>query len=375
MEQQRRWHADRVILAVGLLLALTAVVAVVATRVGRPYLPMGDEANIDLRVRDVFTANTPLVGAYSRGFNHPGPLLYWLLAPLSVAAGGAAWATLVGGALLEGFAIAASGWLAYRRGGVLLMALVLAALARAYTAFPTGLQFLQTWNPNVAFPFFMLFLLQVWAFACGSRWQALGAAVTGTLLVQLHVGYVPLVAVPALWAVVVVVLDARRAHDEPGARRAPRWRTVLTATALAAAALWLAPVIQQVTHDPGNLTETVRYFRDPEGAAAGVGKGAGIFAAEFAYPPPWLGGHDSLQFATSIVDTESAAWLLVPAALLALGFFAAHRSRRVADRRLVELATVTALTSILAISRITVGLVPFIFYWRIIAAVFVVVAA
>src|SRR5437763_856356 len=83
-------------------------------------------AVIDLRTRDVFTSQTPLVGPYSRGFNHPGPALFWLLAPFSVLAGGAAWGTLVGAAVLQGTAIALSGWLAFRRGGLMLALLVLA---------------------------------------------------------------------------------------------------------------------------------------------------------------------------------------------------------------------------------------------------------
>ncbi len=374
MGHKLRPGADQILAIVATLLALSAVIAVVATRVGRHYLPLGDEANVDLRVRDVFNGDTPLVGAYSRGFDHPGPLLYWLLAPLSALAGGAAWATLVGGAVLHGIAIAASGWLAFRRGGVLLMALVLAALALAYSAFPAGLQLLQTWNPTVAFPFFMLFLLQVWAFSLGSRWQALGAAVTASLLVQLHIGYLPLVGAAGLWAVAVVVIDART-QREPTANGAPSWRAVLALTALALAALWIAPVVQQLTHDPGNLGETLTDLRDSGDAAAGVRKGAGIFAAEFELPPPWLGGGDALGFATNIVEPASLVWLLVPTALLALGFIAAHRTSRVADRRLLELATVTALVAIIAISRVTVDLVPFVFYWRVIAALFIVVAA
>ena len=99
----------RALVTSAFVVALAGVVAAVITRAGRAYLPLGDEANIDLRVRDVFTGDTPLVGAYSRGFSHPGPLLFWLLAPLSAVTGGAAWANLVGGALLQGIGIAGSG--------------------------------------------------------------------------------------------------------------------------------------------------------------------------------------------------------------------------------------------------------------------------
>jgi hypothetical protein len=371
-EDARRRRVDRAILVVGIVLALSAVIAVVVTRVGRPYLPLGDEANIDLRVRDVFSGDTPLVGTYTHYFNHPGPLFFWALAPLTALTGGATWATLVGGALLQGVAIAACGWLAYRIGGVLLMAIILAALALAYSAFPFGLQFLQTWNPNVAFPFFMLFLLMVWDLALGTRWQAVGVAVVGTFLVQTHMSYGPLVAAAGLWAAVVIVVDHYRKPETRDGK--PSWRMVLAISAGAAAVLWIAPVIQQITHDPGNFSQIYNFLQDSSGAAGGLRKGAGIFAAEFKLPPPWLGGEDRLVFAGNVVKPESLLWLMVPVALLALGFVAAHRSGRVSDRRMLELAAVTAVASIIAISRVSVDLSTFVFYWRIIAAVFLVAA-
>jgi hypothetical protein len=369
---RRWWRTDTIVAIVLVVLACSATIAVLVTRIGRDYFPLGDEASIDLRVRDVFTSRTPLVGAYSRDFNHPGPLLFWLLGPVSWVAGGAPWATLVGGALLQGTAIALSGWLAFRRGGVLLCGLVLAALALGYSSFVDGQQFLRPWNPYIAFPFFMLFLLLVWSCATGSRWSGLGAAVVGSLLVQLHVGYVPIVFGAAAWCVVVVVVDARRG-ERPLRRDQPRWRTVLLWCGVLAL-LWFGPVIQQLTHDPGNLSRMVDYFRDETGPSVGLTTGGGIVAAEFRIPPPWLGGSDRLSFAKLVVQPESLAWLLIPIALLALGFFAARQSGRTADRRLLELATVMAVVSVLAISRVTVDAVAFLFFWRVITALLVVVA-
>ena len=356
------------------MLALLPVLAVIAFRVGHHVVLLGDEASVDLRVRDVFTSNTPLVGAYSRGFNHPGPLLYWLLAPLSVLTGGAAWATVVGGAVLQGIAIAASGWLAFRRGGVVLALGVLAALGLAYSSFALGDQFLQPWNPYIVFPFFMLYLLQVWSITVGSRWQVLGAAITGTLLVQFHVGYLPVVVAPAIWAAVIVVLDRRRDTPlaVPGAL--PRWRTVTAWTTGALVVLWSPAVYQQLTRTPGNVSALLSFFRHA-GDTAGLGTGAGIYAAEFRIPPPWLGGVDHLEFLSDRVRTAGVAWLLVAVVVLAVGFVASHRSGRRNDQRMLQLATVSALTSIVAISRVNVALQEFLFYWRVISAVFVVLAA
>jgi hypothetical protein len=366
-------------LAVGAIaLALLPVLAVIATRSWHHYLPLGDEAVIDLRTRDVFTSLTPLVGPYSRGFNHPGPALFWLLAPFSVLAGGAAWGTLVGAAVLQGTAIALSGWLAFRRGGLMLALLVVAGLGFAYSSFVQGDQLLQPWNPNVAFPFFMLFLLQLWSLTLGDRWQIAGVAVVGSLLVQFHIGYLPLVGLGMTWAGAVLILDRRRARagatPSPPSGRVPNWRAVVVVTAGALTALWIAPVIEQLTDAHGNVAATGRYFLHNGDAVSGLRSGAGLFAAEFEIRPPWMGGSDRLAFGTSKVATASLWWLLIPAALLALGFVAANGARSRPARRLMQLALVMSIGSVIAISRVSVEVQGFLFFWRVIVAVFVVVA-
>ena len=63
-------------MALLLAVVVAPVVAVIVTRWGHPYLPLSDEATVAMRVRNVFTSDTPLVGPYSRGFNHPGPAFF-----------------------------------------------------------------------------------------------------------------------------------------------------------------------------------------------------------------------------------------------------------------------------------------------------------
>ena len=121
-----------------MIVALLPVIAVLVTRAGRTYFPVNDRASIDLMVRDVFSGHPPLVGTYSRGFNHPGPLLFWVLAPLTALAGGAPWATLVGSALLQGVGIVAVAWISFRRGGTAFMLVMLATLGLAYTGLAAG---------------------------------------------------------------------------------------------------------------------------------------------------------------------------------------------------------------------------------------------
>ena len=108
------------------LSALAPYLVVVATRFGHSYTPEGDNGTIDLRVRDVWSLHPPLVGPYSTfGWNHPGPLLFYALAIPSLLSGFAAWGTQVGGALLQGLAVAWLAWLAWRRGRLPLLAVTM----------------------------------------------------------------------------------------------------------------------------------------------------------------------------------------------------------------------------------------------------------
>src|SRR5689334_8524947 len=74
-------RSDRRLVAVvaGVVIVPFALLLVRVVRSG--WLASSDWAAIELRTRDVGTSHTPLVGVYSRyGWNHPGPLLFYVLA-------------------------------------------------------------------------------------------------------------------------------------------------------------------------------------------------------------------------------------------------------------------------------------------------------
>jgi len=181
-----RWFAI-VITMVVLLPFVTAIV----TRVGRSYLPVQDFAVIDLRVRDVFTRDIPLVGPYSRyGWNHPGPLAFWLVAPFAALFGSPAWATQVGFVMLQATAVVWTAIVSWRRRGLWALALWMAVVCASYVAVgPAAI--LEPWGPNVALPFFVLFCCLVWLISGDEVTLLPQAAVVGSFLVQTHVGYAP----------------------------------------------------------------------------------------------------------------------------------------------------------------------------------------
>ena len=103
---------------VGLVVATLAPTIVAAlSLLGRHWHPAADLAIQVLQIDDVGGRHTPLTGAHSRyGWDHPGPLLFWLLAPFDWLFGTTG--ILVGVAVLNAAAIVGALVVARRRGGV-----------------------------------------------------------------------------------------------------------------------------------------------------------------------------------------------------------------------------------------------------------------
>jgi hypothetical protein len=343
--------------------ALLPVLVVVLTRWGRHYVPVGDIALIDLRVRDVWSRAIPLVGPYSRlGWNHPGPAMFWLIAPLSGLTGRPAWATLVGGALVQGIAVVAVGRLAWRKGGLVLVAAALALNGLAYGARGPSV-LLEAWNPNVTYPFLLVLVLESWCIADGDLALLPATALVATFLVQTHIGYLPLVAVSVGFGLVAAGLRTRRGVLAGAQLRRPVWWSVAIL-----AVGWAPPALQEIVHHD-NVAPLFRSLLG-NGARLGPRVAAGIFGAEFRPPPPWLGGRTHLDPFNDSVVPVSAAYLLVPVVILLVGAVAARRDPP--RRRAVALTALLACVGVWSISRVVGGAERYAFYWRVPLALLVV---
>jgi hypothetical protein len=262
--------------AVVVALGLPLVVAALAVRTPRWY-PQVDLAQIEMRVRDVFTSHPPTIGLGGRiyGINntqgaHPGPLSFYLLAPMYRLFGSTPWAMQMSGALLNVVALAGTLWATSRRWGlrgVLLIAAALAVLLQLY-----GTQLLvYPWNPFMPVLFWVLFLVCVWGVLCGDLPLLPVAVVTGTLCAQTHIPYVGLVGGLVLVLVVSLVRRYRRAKGDDAVRR--RLRRWAGGSALLGAVLWSPVVTQQVGGNPGNISiiwDGVLHKHEP---AIGYGEG------------------------------------------------------------------------------------------------------
>ncbi|MGQ0803337.1 MAG: hypothetical protein ACT4PI_05680 [Actinomycetota bacterium] len=365
-----RRHVTPFRLFVASVVAAVVPVVVAAFRaIDRGWVPVGDNALQTIRARDVFSSKPPLIGTWSSAsaaagtdVNHPGPLLDDFLAlPVRIVGSGAGIA--VGIALINALAIVGIAVFAYRRGGPVIG--TAAAAGASMLAWSLGSELLlDPWNPyGVVLPF-LCFLVLVWSVTCADLVALPIAAGVGSLVLQTHLSYVVLVPVLGIWAVVGLVLELRRRHQDdaaawPALRRRVQGFGVVAGVVFVAC--WAQPLWEQFTGDgKGNLSRLADSTRDPADAI-GFGLGTRVVASVVSLPPFWLRPtfHDAGFAARAPGGWRPNSIALAIVSLVALGAvlaWAAWDARRRADR--MNLRLVTTAVVALAVALLTAGRAP-----------------
>ncbi|MEJ7585543.1 MAG: hypothetical protein WKF43_16020 [Acidimicrobiales bacterium] len=311
-------------LAAGAILVTLAIPLVLALAVlAQPrWYPVLDNAQTELRLRDVGSSDAPLIGLGGRigtaqhPGSHPGPISFWALWPFYQLFGAGAWAMEAASVSLHLLAMATILWIAHRRGGLPLVLGVGAALAVLTHAYGSA-TVIEPWNPYMPVLWWVAFLLACWSVLADDLALLPVAVLTGSFCAQTHIPYVGLVA--GTTAVTVAVVVARALVRPRRVRSGPplaRWALV---AAGAGAVAWLPPVIDELTHSPGNLSIIRDHFSDPPEVAIGIERGAELILLHLN---PWrlLSGQ---QFLTGSV-LPGLALLVVWAASVALAWRLRH---------------------------------------------------
>ncbi len=321
-----------------LLLALAALgiglpllVAVVALRAER-WFPVLDLAMTEFRVRDVGTSHTPLIGLpgrigdYPDQGSHPGPLSFYLLAPTYRLFGSSAWALEAGAVAVHLAAVATALWIGYRRAGwrgVAVVAALLALVLRGYGQ----LLLTQPWNPYLPLVAWLVVLLATWSVLCGDHLMLVPLLISATFCAQTHVPYLPLAVGMVVLALATVAVSTWRA---PASDRGPPLRSAAWALGLGAV-LWLPPVADQLTNEPGNFRELADHFGSPPEAAIGLGDGIEL---ALRHLDVWSGLAGQLDGTGTFVSAASATR---GAVVLGIWVAAAVVSARIGSRALQAL--------------------------------------
>jgi hypothetical protein len=337
--------------------------------VGRSWTPAGDIALEMLQVHEVGGMRTPLTGPWSRwGWNHPGPLLFYVLAPFTWLAGNIG--ALAGVLLMNALASLGAVWLGWRRGGPVLAALVALIVIVLASTLSADL-WISPWNPWVGLlPLFTVMLL-AWSLAERDVTVLPWLVGVGSFIVQSHVGFAPVVFAAAFTGLLLSwrPLRANPRSEDPDLRRV--LHRAMAVSALVAVVVWLPPVVEQFARD-GNLRAIVAFVRDPPEAPVGWAAGWRAMLVELRVPGAWITGEEFDPVRPTPSPLPALSLLIV---LATLGVLTARRGLMSAAR-LAALALVSVVAGVVASARVT-GL-PFDyllrFWWAIGALVWLSIA-
>ncbi|MBL8776652.1 MAG: hypothetical protein JNK12_11985 [Acidimicrobiales bacterium] len=342
---RQRWVG----LALAALLAGTFLLAGLQAYADDWY-PIGDNGTMLTVTRQVFSSETPVAGEVASGTRygahpfHPGPLVYYVLAPF-VSVFGDTLGMLLGAAFVSAGALVAIGYTALRTGGpgaalwawvtAVAMCWSLGGTAFLYPPFKTTLSLLVI----------VLFLHLCAALVAGhSRLLPLWAVTTSFPIAATMRYALPVAAIAGVTVLAVAVLRWRRLAGPRGETPVgPRIRRVLhlegserrsvtLALALLAVAWW-APVFDALTNAGGNVRELYRASRTAAQQVDGLEKAIGEQAKALVFDP--------VQSAADF-HASSTPYVVVAGLLLASVTFLVFRYRRHLGRAVWANVTIAA---------------------------------
>lgn len=357
------------------LIATGVVIIPIVTAVLRAlrndWFPIGDNALLFIRTRDVLTEDHPYLGSWTsaslsvgENMNNPGAMYDWLIAPFAhllapgpAAAIGVATVNIAMICLISASAHRIGGW-AFQRWALLFAAVL---------AWAMGSEMLfDIWQANaLILPFFALLVLAI-GVAAGDDGLLPWAAFVTSLLLQTHISYA-YVFVFIVLGVGGVRIWQRERIDSSG------WRRPVALSVGVLAVLWSLSVWEQFFGPgKGNMS---RLLGNASGGDVSLGLGnAAKIVADLGVRRPFWGrsSYTTTVEGTRITEGPDGPTLDLPglmpiwAAVLGLALLTAllvaltvgaHRRQRLLEAAAGSVSIVLLLGSVVALSRLTIGAV------------------
>jgi len=294
---------------------------------------------------------TQLAGPYSHfGFRHPGPMYSYLVAPLYWLTGhdtaSLPWTNI----LIVLATVTGILYVARDMGGQAGL-LVCAALLSVYLKFLSVFVLILPWNPFFTIVPYLLTVLLLAAIAAGKLRYLPVAVLSASFVVQSHLAYVGVVAVPALLLIVwAIVREWRKSVPERSPERR-RSKAILLVSLGLALLLWMPIAIEQASTTPGNLTRIVTFF-----ATNGLHQFWSTTLAMLSemlvvFPMSVLCASEPFEFRSQTVwSCEVLACLQI--LLVGVAFLVARRNGRTFEQSLCLLYAISVVASAVSIRRI-----------------------
>ncbi len=262
-------------LALSLLGVLPVIISLINALRGGAIL-VGDRAIFALLVKDAATGAFPSVGQYSwHGWNHLGPLIFYVFAPFHWLSGGASWGLFVGVAFYSCALLVLIAWLSYRLRGTWGSALGVATLAACWVSVGR-IASVDAWTPYLALPLFILFCFAALGVTERDRPSMWLLWISGAVVVQVHVGYLPLAGLVGLVACIVFWWTGgnQRSITRP----------------IATAVLLFSPYLFHLRQAVRNLGDLAQYFVTTNEPSIGLSRALRVMSFEMSPRASWLAG-------------------------------------------------------------------------------------
>lgn len=361
----RRWRdvSTYSLAAIGVALVFGFGIVKLARPLGRPFTTFGDIAYIELGVRQALHHGNAL-GVYSRfGWHHPGPALFYVMAPWYWLSGDSSRSLFLSAWLINGATALGAVWIVRARADELAARLTTIVLFASMLIFGFR-HFIDPWNPKLlALPILLLMVSSAATYS-GSAWAFVVALLTASYLVQTHLGTFPVSVVLLLFGAFGFARrwSSRSADDAGDGSRAVAPRSSRRAPLMVAIGLltlmWIAPVVQEVTNHNGNLSQIVSFYRHPPANEARSHPLSSSFVV--------VSNQSTVVPLGTPKDTNGhRSRLLTAGALAALGLAAAVVARRRAPfvAALGLTTTIGLAVAVFAASRVVGPQDTYLFYW------------
>ncbi len=329
----------------GLLLLPVAVVIV--RLIGRDHPAMnGDDALIELRTRDVFTRNTPLLGSYQRyGWNQAGPLYFYLLA-IPYRLFGQSFTTIQISVVVMNCAAAIATILIMRRlHGDAAAAVAAALIAVAFHALSMR-TLTDPWEPSISVMLLVMLAVVAYEASTGNVRSWFATVLVASLLAQAYASVTTIAIALAVIGIAIGIVRLRRTEVAQSIAK-----PVLALVALAIL-LWSPSIIEQLSNSPGNVRAALSYFGENRETLGGR-DALGALRIESGLHAPWITNSVPKETFSPFVDVGAGPVLPIAFILFAVAGVVAWRRREWLALQLVTLVAAFGIVGLLSLRTLT----------------------
>jgi hypothetical protein len=243
-----------------LFISLFVLFFSIAKEGSRDFFQPGDDATLETRVVNA-SRNVQYLGPYSRfGWNHPGPLYFYILLPFYKLFSMGAQSLFVGATFINIISILVLLFFLYKSENNYFFFFT-AFLFSLYIYGFLGLHvFRNIWNPHVTILPFTAFIFVSVHLSRGNLKVLPLSILLSSFVVQTHVAYAPAVVVIFLIAILLYILEKLKEEKKIKSLFSKDVLKIIGISAGIFIMLWILPIIEALKNPPGNLFKLIYYF-------------------------------------------------------------------------------------------------------------------